>query len=115
MYEEYQRCRCEEKSEARDVKLRELNEQLMYSSLGLEHFFREIAVMYENMAILSEKMGSNENHLVGILERLAKTMADIFLEGEAVELLDGDTVYSPVLWLKAVINQIENKRTVKNF
>ena len=115
LYEEYQKCRCEEKSKARDVKLRELNEQLMYSSLGLEHFFREIAVMYENMAILSEKIGSNENHLVGILERLAKTMADIFLEGEAVELLDGDAVYSPILWLKAVLNQIENKERLRIF
>ena len=115
LYEEYQMCRCEEKSKARDVKLRELNEQLMYSSLGLEHFFREIAVMYENMAILSEKIGSNENHLVSILERLAKTMADTFLEGEAVELLDGDAVYSPVLWLKAVLNQVENKERLRIF
>ena len=35
LYEEYQKCRVEEKSESTD---RKLNEQLTYSSLGLEHF-----------------------------------------------------------------------------
>ena len=115
LYEEYQKCRLEEKSEKTDRKLKELNEQLTYSSLGLEHFFREMAVMYENMVALCEKVPAEENQLEEILDTLSKTMANILVEGEAIEILDGDVVHSPVVWLKAVLNQIENSIKVKVF
>ena len=112
LYEEYQKCRLEEQSEKSDRKLKKLNEQLMYSSLGLEHFFREAAVMYENMVALSEKLSPKENQLEEVLDTFSKTMADILLAGEAIEILDGDVVHCPVVWLKAVLNQIENSRKV---
>ena len=112
LYEEYQMCRLDEQSEKTDRKLKKLNEQLMYSSLGLEHFFREVAVMYENMAALSEKLSPKENQLEEVLDTFSKTMADILREGEAIEILDGDVVHCPVVWLKAVLNQIENSRKV---
>ena len=110
LYEEYQKCSLEEKSNETDRKLKELNEQLTYSSLGLEHFFREMAVMYENITALSEKVESKKTQ--DLLDTLSKTMADILLEGEAIEILDGDVVHSPVVWLKAVLNQIEYSRNI---
>ena len=115
LYEDYEKYRLEEKSLETDRKLKELNEQLTYSSLGLEHFFREMAIMYENMAALSKKLGPEENHLEDILDKLSKTMADIVLEGEAIEILDGDAVHSPILWLKAVINYTENSEKIRIF
>ena len=115
LYEDYEKCRLEEKSQKTDRKLRELNEQLTYSSLGLEHFFREMAVMYENMAALSKKLGPEENNLEDVLDKLSRTMADIILEGEAIEILDGDAVHSPILWLKAVINHIESSEKIRIF
>ena len=116
LYEDYEKYRLEEKSLETDRKLRELNEQLTYSSLGLEHFFHEMAVMYENMAALSKKLGSKEEYqLAGVLDRLSKVMADILLNGEAMEIVDGDVLHSPVLWLNAVLNQIENSEKVRVF
>ena len=115
LYEDYERYRLEEKSQETDRKLRELNEQLTYSSLGLEHFFREMAVMYENMTALSKKLGPEENNLEDVLDKLSRSMADIVLEGEAIEILDGDAVHSPILWLKAVINHIENSKKIRIF
>ena len=75
-----------------DKKLKELNEKLTYSSLGLEHFFQD-----KNMFTLSEKVLTKENQLEDILDKLSKTMAEILLEGEAIEILDGDVVHCPVL------------------
>ena len=115
LYEEYKKCRLEEKSEATNKKLRELNEQLAFNSLGIEHFFREMAVMYENIVALRTKVGSVEHNLDDVLDTLAKTMSDILLEGEAMEILDGDVVHSPLTWLKAVINHIENSAKVRIF
>ena len=114
LYEKYQRCRLKKKCEETDTKLKKLNHELMCSSIGLEHFFREMAVMYENMNALREQVKS-EDKFEGILSTLSKTMADILLEGEAIEILDGDVVYSPVIWLKAVLNKIENKENVRIF
>ena len=71
--------------------------------------------MYENMAALCEKVLLKENPLEYVLDTLSRTMADILLEGEAIEILDGDVVHCPVLWLKAVLNQIENREKVRIF
>ena len=115
LYEEYHKCSLEEKNDRTVKRLKELDEQLTYSSLGLEHFFREMAVMYENIAALSERVRTKKTK--DLLETLSKTMADIFLEGEAIEILDGDVVHCPVVWLKAVLNQIEKRenRSTKSF
>ena len=115
LYEDYEKYRLEEKSPETDRKLRELNEHLTYSSLGLEHFFREMAVMYENMAALRKKLGPKKYLLDDVLEKLSETMADIVLEGDAMEILDGDAVHSPVLWLKAVLTQIERRGEIRIF
>ena len=115
LYEEYHKCSLEEKNDRTVKRLKELDEQLTYSSLGLEHFFREIAVMYENIVALSERVKTKKTK--DILDTLSKTMADIFLEGEAIEILDGDVVHCPIVWLKAVLNQIEKRenRSTKSF
>ena len=113
LYEEYNKCNLEEKSDRTLKRLKELNEQLTYNSLGLEHFFREMAVMYENIVALSEKVRTKKTQ--DILDTLSKTMADILLEGEAIEILDGDVVHSPVVWLKAVLNHIEKRENIRVF
>ena len=115
LYEDYEKYRLEEKCQETDRKLKELNEQLTNSSFGLEHFFREMAVMYENIAALDAKVDSKQNKLEDVLDMLSKTMADILLEGEAIEILDGDVIHSPVVWLKAVFDQIERKEKLTIF
>ena len=108
LYEEYEKCRIEEESEERDRKLKKIDEQLTYGSLGIEHFFREMAVMYENISALKEKTLGNE--VDKILDLLADAMAAVLMEGHAVEVMDGDAINVPVAWLKAVLNKVENSK-----
>ena len=105
LYEEYERCRVREGAD-KDGKLREINERIMHGSLGIEHFFREMAVLYENMVALKEKSGSSQ--LNEILKALAGSMAVTMKEGAAVEVMDGDAVHVPVEWLMAVLTSIED-------
>ena len=50
-----------------------------------------------------------------VLSTLTQCMADILLDGEAIELLDGEVAHSHVLWLTAVINEIENRKLIRIF
>ena len=106
LYEKYEKFRLEDESEVRDDKLRFIDEQLTHGSLGLEHFFREMAVLYENIFALKHKTGCKD--LDDILNKLSGVMAEILMEGTAVEIMDGDTIHVPVAWLSAVLNKIEN-------
>ena len=92
--------------EVKNANLKKLDEQLTDASFGLEHFFREMALMYENIAELKKRTKTEE--LGGILDALSGVVAEIFLEGTAIEILDGDAMSVPVLWLNALINKIEN-------
>ena len=88
LYDEYEKCRLEDESEERDKKLKNLDQKLTHGSLGIEHFFREIAVMYENISALKEKLLSEDAD--EILDRLASIMALLLMEGQAVEIMDGE-------------------------
>ena len=104
--EEYERCRSEEDDIEKDKKLKELDEKMTHGSLGIEHFFREMAVMYENMMVLREKAG-HANDLDSVLDLMCGSMADVFMEGSALEIMDGDAVTVPVVWLNAVLINVK--------
>ena len=89
-----------------------LSEKLVHSSLGLEHFFREMAIMYENLAALNKRV---KGILTEILDAMAGIMADLLLKGIAIEILDGDCIHSPVLWISAVVAKITNNGKIKLF
>ena len=74
-----------------------------------------MAVMYENMMTMRKRIGKKESQLDSILSTLTQCMADILLDGEAIELLDGHVAQSHVLWLTAVINEIENRKLIRIF
>ena len=105
LYKEYERCRVRAGAD-KDEKLREINESIMHGPLGIEHFFREMAVLYENMVALREKSGSGQ--LNEILKALARSMARTIKGGTAIEVMDGDVTHVPVEWLKAVLTSIED-------
>ena len=115
LYAAYEKCLLKVESEQTDTERKQLNEQLAQSSLGLEHFFREMAVMYENMVALRKKIGRQESLLDSILDTFTQTMADILLDGEAMEVLDGDVAHSSVPWLTAVMNRIEERKAIRVF
>ena len=106
LHEEYEKWRVEDESQERSEKLKELDEQLTYGSLGIEHFFREMAVTFENILALDKRMVSE--NLGGILNLLTDVMATVFLQGTAIEIMDGDAVNVHAAWLNAVFNKIEH-------
>ena len=108
LYDEYEKCRLEDESEERDRKLKKIDQKLTHGSLGIEHFFREMAVMYENMSALKEKLLSDDTD--EILDHLASIMALLLMEGQAIEIMDGDAITVPVAWLKAVLGNIEKSQ-----
>ena len=105
LYEQFRECRKEAESAERDERLKLIDEQLRHGSLGLEHFFRELALIYEYIYALKEKVRCKI--FDDKLNCLAAVMADILLEGTAIEIIDGDTVHVPIVWLQAVLKQIE--------
>ena len=116
--EEYQKLRVRDIKDEKGKKEREetlnlLGSRLTHGSLGLEHFFREIAVMFENIAALAKRMKSKL--LNNILDTLAGVVAEMLMEGTAVELLDGDVVHSPVSWLLAVLDKVDGCTHAKVF
>ena len=108
MYDEYEKCRLDDESEERDRKLKKLDQKLTHGSLGIEHFFREMAVVYENLSALKEKLVSDD--IDEILNRLASVMALLLMEGQAIEIMDGDAITVPMPWLKAVMGNIEKSQ-----
>ena len=113
IHEEYETCRLEDESKERDKKLRLIDEQLTHGSFGLEHFFREMAILYENMLVLNSKI--SDGVFIIILDQLCGVMAEVFIEGIAVEIMDSDSLHVPVAWLNAVLNKIKASSSVKIF
>ena len=111
LYEEYDKCRKTDNTH-KHVLLKEIDAKLTHGSLGIEHFFREMAILYDNFAALKKK--KQDTNLQVILNRLSKVMAEILLEGTAIEIMDGDAIDVPVTWLTAVFNQLTEICVARN-
>ena len=107
LYEEFEKWQIQNESEDRDRRLKEIDEQLTHGSLGIEHFFREMAVIYDNITTLG-KQSRNLSEFENVLDLLTGTMAAVLMEGTAIELVDGDAVNVPVEWLSSVLKSIES-------
>ncbi|XP_044870494.1 interferon-induced very large GTPase 1-like [Mauremys mutica] len=85
----------------------ELDKLISASSLGVEHFMRELGQFYEaEHAMVKEgKMAESQRqfiHLPGIA-------ADLMLEGFPMELIDGDASNIPLQWVTDVLTQLHAK------
>ena len=107
LYKEFEKCQIEEESEERDKRLKEIDEQITHGSLGIEHFFREMAVIYDNITSLGRK-SKHLSDFKEVLDLLIETMAAVFMEGTAIEIMDGDAVNVPVEWLTSVLKKVES-------
>ena len=93
-------------STVRAKKLKQLDIQLQEGSLGLEHFFREFGQIYEASVDLKDSEGESD-----FINKLPTIMAELVLEGHPLEIMDGDVVYVPEVWVKAVLKKIQHKKT----
>uniref|UniRef100_A0A8C4SJ81 Interferon-induced very large GTPase 1-like n=1 Tax=Erpetoichthys calabaricus TaxID=27687 RepID=A0A8C4SJ81_ERPCA len=81
----------------------QLLEKLTSSSLGLEHFLREIGQIYEAFLMCDSRLKEDLHHLPA-------TVAEILLAGFPVELIDGNVCNIPMRWVSDILNEV-NKRT----
>nr|XP_032619009.1 LOW QUALITY PROTEIN: up-regulator of cell proliferation-like [Chelonoidis abingdonii] len=83
----------------------ELDKLISASSLGVEHFMRELGQFYEaeHTMVKKGKMAERQFiHLPGIA-------ADLMLEGFPMELIDGDVSNIPLQWVTDVLTQLHAK------
>ncbi|XP_065450273.1 up-regulator of cell proliferation-like [Chrysemys picta bellii] len=88
-------------------KLAELDKLISASSLGVEHFLRELGQLYEaEHAMVKEgKLAESQRQFV----HLPGIAADLMLEGFPMELIDGDASNIPLQWVTDVLSQLHAK------
>ena len=79
----------------------EVHKEILDTTLGIEHLFREIAQIYEVAS-------TYESHKKYCAE-LSSMMADLVIEGYPLELMDGVVKDVPLKWIKAVLNDVKKK------
>uniref|UniRef100_A0A8D0HHL8 VLIG-type G domain-containing protein n=1 Tax=Sphenodon punctatus TaxID=8508 RepID=A0A8D0HHL8_SPHPU len=94
-------------SKGNPPRLAELDKLISASSLGVEHFMRELGQFYEAEYSMTEEgtIAKNQrqfNHLPGVA-------ADLMLEGFPVELIDGDASNIPLRWVTDVLTELHAK------
>ncbi|XP_035985132.1 up-regulator of cell proliferation-like [Fundulus heteroclitus] len=90
-------------------KINEIDQQLSNSSLGVEHFFREMGQIYEASLYLPETDPSRQE-----LQHLPKLCAQLLLDGFPLELVDGDASNIPLRWVSDVLSQLNDLVSPKN-
>ncbi|XP_069383510.1 up-regulator of cell proliferation-like [Paralichthys olivaceus] len=91
-----------EQCRKKDVKLiAELDQALMDSSLGTEHYMREMGLIYE-FSTNSSTTADEISHLPGLA-------AEMLLDGYPLELLDGDASNVPERWVTDVLMELHKK------
>uniref|UniRef100_A0ACB8EWJ9 Uncharacterized protein n=1 Tax=Sphaerodactylus townsendi TaxID=933632 RepID=A0ACB8EWJ9_9SAUR len=88
-------------------QLAQLDELISASSLGMEHFMRELGQFYEAEYMMMKEGKIIERyrqfvHLPGIA-------ADLMLEGFPMELMDGDASNIPLQWITDVLTALHSK------
>ncbi|XP_054476804.1 up-regulator of cell proliferation-like [Anoplopoma fimbria] len=90
------------KETKKDVKeIAELDQALLESSLGIEHYMREMGLIYE-VSLQSQDTADKMSHLPGLA-------AEMLLDGYPLELLDGDASNVPERWVTDVLMELHKK------
>ncbi|XP_070762960.1 up-regulator of cell proliferation-like [Enoplosus armatus] len=91
-----------EQCKQKDAKLiAELDQALLDSSLGIEHYMREMGLIYE-VSLQSQDTADKMSHLPGLA-------AEMLLDGYPLELLDGDASNIPERWVTDVLMELHQK------
>ncbi|XP_062396806.1 interferon-induced very large GTPase 1-like [Sardina pilchardus] len=97
--EKYKKC-CKNTPVNKDEILK-LDDCISKSSLGPEHFFRELGQIYESASSLPEDHPARQK-----VQHLPTRCAQLLLDGFPVELVDGDTSNIPMKWISEVLTQL---------
>ncbi|KAG9467820.1 hypothetical protein GDO78_014234 [Eleutherodactylus coqui] len=89
-------------------ELKELDQTISDSSLGIEHFLRELGQFYEAECSMVKQTRIN-HHQKKFLD-LPGIAADLLLDGFPLELVDGEASNIPLQWITDVFTDL-NKKT----
>ncbi|XP_030636748.1 interferon-induced very large GTPase 1 [Chanos chanos] len=92
--------KCQDSSENKEV-IAQLDRQISNSSLGTEHFLREMGQLYESAVSLQENVQSRQQMM-----HLPTLCAELLLDGFPLELVDGDASNIPLRWVRDVLYQL---------
>uniref|UniRef100_A0A8C5QCZ7 VLIG-type G domain-containing protein n=1 Tax=Leptobrachium leishanense TaxID=445787 RepID=A0A8C5QCZ7_9ANUR len=88
-------------------ELKLLDQKLSDSSLGIEHFLREMGQFYEAERSLYNCKKISEDRIQ--FKKLPKIAADLLLDGFPLELIDGDASNIPLHWITDVLTELDTK------
>ncbi|XP_075687047.1 up-regulator of cell proliferation-like isoform X2 [Rhinoderma darwinii] len=86
------------------LALKQIDQKMSDSSLGLEHFLRELGQMHE-----AQFFKLNHKDLGQKLSDLPGLVADLLLYGFPLELMDGDASNIPLQWITDVLTSLDKK------
>ncbi|KAG9466989.1 hypothetical protein GDO78_015796 [Eleutherodactylus coqui] len=89
-------------------ELKRIDQKISDSSLGIEHFLRELGQIYEAERSIIKKYLLPENSMQ--FARLPAIVSDLLLNGFPLELIDGDASNIPLQWITDVLTELD-KRT----
>ncbi|XP_068103285.1 up-regulator of cell proliferation-like [Hyperolius riggenbachi] len=97
---------CNNKSIDKEV-LQKIDQKISDSSLGIEHFLREMGQFYEAecSVVKKNKLPISKKQFTG----LPGIAANLLLEGFPLELIDGDVSNIPLQWITDVLTQLDKK------
>lgn len=94
-----EKCKFSENKE----EIKQLDQQISSSSLGTEHFLREMGQLYEAAVSLPENVESRKQML-----HLPRLCAQMMLDGFPLELVDGDASNIPLSWVNDVLQHLNS-------
>ncbi|XP_046881374.1 interferon-induced very large GTPase 1-like isoform X2 [Hypomesus transpacificus] len=80
-----------------------LQKLILTSSLGTEHFMRELAQLYE-ASLVHETTSEWKQEI----QELPKICAELMLVGFPLELMDGDASNIPIKWIRDVLKELDS-------
>ncbi|KAG8431826.1 hypothetical protein GDO86_019801 [Hymenochirus boettgeri] len=97
----------EEYSRGANTELKQIDQLISESSLGVEHFLRELGQFYESECSLvkEKKIKPNQRKF----SKLPKIAADLLMNGFPLELVDGDASNIPLQWVTDILNELDTK------
>ncbi|XP_073491928.1 up-regulator of cell proliferation-like [Aquarana catesbeiana] len=88
-------------------ELKQIDQKISDSSLGIEHFLREMGQFYEAECsmVQENKLSFSFRHFI----RLPEIAADLLLDGFPLELIDGDASNIPLRWITDVLSELDSR------
>ncbi|XP_077129963.1 up-regulator of cell proliferation-like [Ranitomeya variabilis] len=98
--------KCSNKSNNSE-ELKQIDQKISDSSLGIEHFLRELGQFYEAECSMLKQRLLPENRIQ--FSELPEIASSLFLDGFPLELIDGDASNIPLQWITDVLTELDKK------